>query len=263
LAFETLIYEVADRVATITFNRPAAMNALNDQVYRELSKAIRDVGDDDAVGCVVLTGAGRGFCAGADVKAMNPDTPPLARRKRHQWILAEALRPLATLEKPVIAAVNGAAVGAGFSIALAADIVLASEAAVFSQIFVRLGLAPDLGGLYLLTRVVGLNKAKELCFTGKTIDASEALALGVVNRVVKAERLGEEARRLAVEIAAGPPSALATIKTLLNRSSTSTLDQMLEYETFAQTLAYTTAEHREGVAAFREKRAPDFRRKGT
>ncbi|MGO9771496.1 MAG: enoyl-CoA hydratase/isomerase family protein [Roseiarcus sp.] len=263
MAFETLIYDVADRVATITFNRPAAMNALNDRLYHEMSQAIRDVADDDAVGCVVLTGAGRGFCAGADVKAMNPDTSPLARRKRHRWILADMLRPLATLEKPVIAAVNGAAVGAGFSIALAADIVIAGEAAVFSQIFVRLGLAPDLGGLYLLTRVVGLNKAKELCFTGKTIDAAEALALGVVNRVVKAERLDEEARRLAVEIAAGPPTALATIKTLLNRSSTSTLDQMLEYETFAQTLAYTTAEHREGVAAFREKRAPDFRPKGT
>ncbi len=261
MAFETLIYEAADRVATITFNRPAAMNAMNDQVYRELSAAVRDAADDDGVGCLVLTGAGRAFCAGADVKAMNPDAPPLARRKRHQWILAQALRPLATLEKPVVAAVNGAAVGAGFSIALAADIVIASRAAVFSAIFVRLGLAPDLGALYLLTRVVGLNKAKELCFTGKTIDAAEALALGVVNHVVPAERLLEEARRLAVEIAAGPPTALAMIKTLLNKSSTSTLDQMLDYETFAQTLAYTTAEHREGVAAFRQKRAPDFRGK--
>jgi 2-(1,2-epoxy-1,2-dihydrophenyl)acetyl-CoA isomerase len=166
------------------------------------------------------------------------------------------------LEKPVIAAVNGPAVGAGFNLALAADILIASEAAVFSQIFTRLGLVPDLGGLYFLTRVVGLNKAKELCFTAKKIGAAEALALGIANRVVPADRLLDEARKIAVEIAAGPPTALAMIKTLLNKSSNSTLEQMLEYESYAQTLAYTTPEHREGVAAFREKRAPDFRPTG-
>jgi 2-(1,2-epoxy-1,2-dihydrophenyl)acetyl-CoA isomerase len=169
------------------------------------------------------------------------------------------LRPLYMLEKPVIAAVNGPAVGAGFNIALAADIIIASDKAVFSQIFTRLGLVPDLGGMYLLTRVVGLNKAKELCFTARKIDAAEAFALGIVNRVVPAQELMPAARTLAREIAVGPPTALAMIKTLLNKSSTSTLEQMLEYESYAQTLAYTTTEHREGVAAFREKRSPDFR----
>jgi 2-(1,2-epoxy-1,2-dihydrophenyl)acetyl-CoA isomerase len=184
----------------------------------------------------------------------------LARRRRHRWILTDVLKPLVALEKPVIAAVNGPAVGAGFNIALAADILIASEAAMFSQIFTRLGLVPDLGGLYLLTRVVGLNKAKELCFTARKIGAQEALSLGIANRVVPADKLLEEARALAAEIAAGPPVALAQIKTLLNKSSTSTLDQMLEYESYAQTLAYTTTEHREGVAAFRERRSPDFRK---
>jgi 2-(1,2-epoxy-1,2-dihydrophenyl)acetyl-CoA isomerase len=259
VALETLIYDVKNGVGTVTLNRPDVMNATNDQLYRELSALIREIADDDRVGCVVLTGAGRGFCAGADVKAMNPEMKLLARRKRHRWILADILRPLVNLEKPVIAAVNGTAVGAGFNLALAADIIIASDKAIFSQIFTKLGLVPDLGGMYLLTRVVGLNKAKDLCFTARKIDAAEALALGIVNRVVPAEDLLVAAAALAEEIAAGPPTALAMIKTLLNKSSNSTLEQMLEYESFAQTLAYTTPEHREGVAAFREKRQADFR----
>lgn len=261
MSFETLLYDVSDGVATVTFNRPDVLNATNDQFYKELSGLIRDIGEDKNVVSVIVTGAGRGFCAGADVKAMNPEMKLLDRRKRHRWILTDVLRPLVILEKPVIAAVNGPAVGAGFNMALAADILIASEAAVFSQIFTRLGLVPDLGGLYLLTRVVGLNKAKELCFTAKKIDAREALSLGIANHVVPADKLMEEARKLALQIAGGPPTALAMIKSLLNRSSTSTLEQMLDYESYAQTLAYTTPEHREGVAAFREKRAPDFRPK--
>jgi 2-(1,2-epoxy-1,2-dihydrophenyl)acetyl-CoA isomerase len=259
VTLETIIYDVVDAVATITFNRPDALNATNDQFYREMQGLIREIASDDEVGAVIITGAGRGFCAGADVKSMNPDMALLDRRKRHRWILADILRPLVNLEKPVIAAVNGAAVGAGFNIALAADIIVASEKAVFSQIFTRLGLVPDLGGLHLLTRVVGLNKAKELCFTAKKISAAEALALGIANHVVPAEELLAEARKLATEIAAGPPVALSMIKSLLNKSSNSTLEQMLEFESYAQTLAYTTAEHKEGVAAFREKRSPNFR----
>jgi 2-(1,2-epoxy-1,2-dihydrophenyl)acetyl-CoA isomerase len=259
VAFETIIYEVTDAVATVTFNRPAALNATNDQFYREMQGLIREIAADEAIGAVILTGAGRGFCAGADVKSMNPDMALLDRRKRHRWILSDILKPLVNLEKPVIAAVNGPAVGAGFNIALAADIIIASEDATFSQIFVRLGLVPDLGGLHLLTRVVGLNKAKELCFTGKRVSAAEALALGVANHVVPADALLPEARKLATQIAAGPPLALSMIKTLLNKSSNSTLEQTLEYESYAQTLAYTTTEHREGVAAFREKRPPNFR----
>jgi len=258
LSFETITFELSENVGTITLNRPDALNATNDQMYKELRSLIEDIAVDPEVRCVILTGAGRGFCAGADVKSMDPNMQLLARRRRHRGILRNVLRPLVDLEKPVIAAVNGHAVGAGFNIALAADILIASETAVFSQIFTRLGLVPDLGGLYLLTRVVGLNKAKELCFTAKKINAAEALALGIANHVVPADKLMEEARKLAVEIAAGPPTAIGMIKTLLNKSSDSTLDQMLEYEGYAQTLAYTTADHQEGVAAFREKRAPKF-----
>lgn len=256
---QTLRYELSEGVGTITLNRPEVLNATNDELYRELSGLLHTIAEDTEVGCVVLTGAGRGFCAGADVKSMNPDAQPLARRKRHRGILKDVLLPLFHLEKPVIAAVNGPAVGAGFNLALAADFIIASEAAVFSQIFTRLALVPDLGGMYLLTRVVGLNKAKELCFTAKRINASEAHSLGIVNHVVPADQLLIEAHRIARQIAAGPATSLAMIKNLLNKSSNSTLEQMLEYEGFAQTIAYITPEHREGVTAFREKREPRFR----
>jgi 2-(1,2-epoxy-1,2-dihydrophenyl)acetyl-CoA isomerase len=256
---QNILYELSEGVATLTLNRPDVLNATNDALYHELSALLAQIREDPGVGCVIVTGAGRGFCAGADVKSMNPDMKTLDRRKRHRWILRDVLVPLFNLEKPVIAAVNGPAVGAGFNIALAADVIIASEAAVFSQIFTTLGLVPDLGGLYLLTRVIGLNKAKELCFTARKISATEGRELGFVNRVVPADQLLPEAHKLATTIAAGPPTALAMIKTLLNKSSTATLDQMLEYESFAQTVAYITPEHREGVAAFREKRRPNFR----
>jgi 2-(1,2-epoxy-1,2-dihydrophenyl)acetyl-CoA isomerase len=256
----TLTFEVRGAVGTITLNRPGSMNAANDEMYRELSAVITEVGETAEIGCLLITGAGRAFCVGADVKAMKPDMSLLARRRRHRWILSTVVRPLINLEKPVIAAVNGPAVGAGLSIALAADIIVASERAMFSAIFAKMGLVPDLGSLYSLTRVIGLNKAKELCFTAKKIDAHEALSLGFVNRVVAADELMTNATALAAEIAAGPPAALAMMKTLLNHSSGSSLEQMLELEGSAQTVAYSTAEYQEGVAAFREKRAADFRR---
>lgn len=258
MTFETLLYGLSEGVATITFNRPDVLNATNDQFYKELSGLIGTVAEDPEVRCVIITGAGRGFCAGADVRGMDPNRPPLSKRKRHRGILSNVLRPLVRLEKPVIAAVNGVAVGAGMNIALAADILIASDKAVFSQIFARMGLVPDLGGLHLLTRVVGLNKAKELCFTARKISAAEALALGIANEVVPADNLMARAGALAAEIAGGPPFALSMMKTLLNMSSTSTLEQMLEYEGYAQSLAYISGENAEGALAFKEKRPPKF-----
>ena len=255
---ETILFDVTEGVATITFNRPEVLNATNDQFYKEFAGLIGTVADDPEVRCVIITGAGRGFCAGADVTGMDPNRPPLSKRKRHRWILSTVLRPLVRLEKPVIAAVNGAAVGAGMNIALAADILIASEAAMFSQIFARMGLVPDLGGLHLLTRVVGLNKAKELCFTARRVKAAEALALGIANEVVAPDQLLPRATALALEIAAGPPFALSMAKTLLNMSSQTTLEEMLEYEGYAQSLAYISGENEEGARAFKEKRPPKF-----
>lgn len=258
MTYENILYDVSDRIATITLNRPDAMNATTDELYQEFQDALSNVANDPDVGCVILTGAGRGFCAGADLKARKDDMTPLQRRARHRWILKDILEPLVRLEKPVIAAINGAAAGAGFNIALACDFVIASEKASFIQAFAKVGLVPDLGGLYLLSRVIGIAKAKELCFTARKVGAEEARAIGIVNHVVPHDSLLDEARAVAATIAKASPTALAMTKTLLNKSSNATLDQMLEFESYAQTVAYLTPEYEEGVQAFREKRAPDF-----
>ncbi|MET0544767.1 MAG: enoyl-CoA hydratase-related protein [Caulobacterales bacterium] len=258
MSYETILYDVSDRIGTVTLNRPDAMNATTDQLYLDLIDVFKKIAADSDVGCVILTGAGRGFCAGADLKARRDDMTPLERRDRHRWILKDFLEPLTKLEKPVIAAVNGAAAGAGFNIALACDFIVASESANFIQSFVKLSLVPDLGGLYLLSRIVGINMAKELCFTARKLDAKEAQALGIVNHLTAPDQLMPKARELAAGIAAAPPTALAMIKTLLNKSQNATLDQMLEYESYAQTVAYMTPEYNEGVLAFREKRPPNF-----
>jgi 2-(1,2-epoxy-1,2-dihydrophenyl)acetyl-CoA isomerase len=258
MSYENILYEVSGRIATITLNRPDAMNATTDELYAELEDALKRVAADADVGCVILTGAGRGFCAGADLKARKDDMTPLQRRTRHRGILRNIVEPLFRLEKPVIAAVNGAAAGAGFNIALACDFIIASDQASFMQAFAKVGLVPDLGGLYLLGRVIGINKAKELCFTARKVPAAEAQVMGIVNHVVPHDTLIAEARAIASKIAAGSPTALAMTKNLLDKSTNATLDQMLEYEGYAQTIAYLTPEYEEGVQAFREKRAPDF-----
>ena len=258
MAYQNILYDVADRIATVTLNRPDAMNATTDDLYTELADAVRRIKADREVSCAILTGAGRGFCAGADLKARRDDMTPLQLRDRHRWILKDVLEPLYRLEKPVIAAVNGAAAGAGFNIALACDFIVASENASFIQVFAKVGLVPDLGGLYLLSRVVGLNVAKELCFTARKVLPDEAKTLGIVNHVVPHDELMPRARELALQIAKASPTATAMTKDLLNKSSGSTLEQMLEYESYAQTVAYLTPEYKEGVAAFREKRTPDF-----
>lgn len=258
MTLENILFDVTDRIATITLNRPDALNATTDALYTELSNVLGEVAADREIACVILTGAGRGFCAGADLKARKDDMTPLERRDRHRWILRDVLGPLFRIEKPVIAAVNGPAAGAGFNIALACDLIVASDKASFSQAFAKVGLVPDLGGLWLLARVVGIARAKELCFTARKVVADEALSLGIAIKVVPHDSLLDEARALATTIAGGSPSALAMTKNLLDKAGSVTLDQMLEYESYAQTVAYLTPEYEEGVQAFREKRAPDF-----
>jgi 2-(1,2-epoxy-1,2-dihydrophenyl)acetyl-CoA isomerase len=258
MTYEQIQYETKDGILTVTLNRPDKLNAFTAKMLSELLDAMDRADRDDDVRAIVFTGAGRGFCAGADIRGMDPNRPPLTKGRRHRWILSTVLRPLARLEKPVIAAVNGVAVGAGMNLALAADILIASADATFSQGFVKMGLVPDLGGLHFLTRRVGLNKAKELCFTAKRLSAADALALGIANEVVPAAELLTRVRAMALEIAAGPPFALSMMKTLLNMSSAATFDEMLEYEGYAQTLAYASGENAEGAQAFREKRPPKF-----
>lgn len=258
MSYENIIYEVSDRVATVTLNRPEAMNSTTDELYREFRAALDQIAADKNVSCAILTGAGRAFCAGADLKVKRDHLSPIQLRARHRWILKDILEPLYRLEKPIIAAVNGAAAGAGCNIALACDFIVASENATFIQAFAKVGLVPDLGGFYFLVRAVGVNMAKELCFTARKVLAAEAKEIGIANRVVPHDELMATARQLALQIAAASPTAIAMTKTLLNKSSDCTLDQMLEFESYAQTVAYLTPEYQEGVLAFREKRTPDF-----
>ena len=258
--FETLRCEVAEGVATLTLARPQALNAFSQPMQRELARLIPRLAEDPAVRAVLLTGAGRAFCAGGDIREMDTveDASPLAARERLQRMLHTVLMPLVRLPKPVVAAVNGPAFGAGMNLALAADVVLAADTATFSQAFVKVGLVPDTGGLYLLTRLVGLQVAKDLCLTGRTINADEAARLGLVGQVVPTADLMGVARAKALEFARGATAAIGLTKTLLNMAPDATLEQMAEVEASALAIALSTEDHREGIRAFIEKRAPRF-----
>ena len=245
MLFETIRYEVNQGVATVTLYRPEALNAFSSLMQRELAEAIKQLADDSAVRAVVLTGAGRAFCAGGDIKEMDAASGagPLADRNKIQRMLKTVLMP---------------AVGAGMNLALAADIVLAADNAKFSQIFVKVGLVPDTGGLYLLTRLIGLSRAKELCFTGRMITAKKACDMGLVSRVVQRDCLLAEANALATELAQGASVAIGLTKSLLNHAPTATLEEMADYEAYALAVVLSTHDHREGILAFQEKRTPRF-----
>jgi 2-(1,2-epoxy-1,2-dihydrophenyl)acetyl-CoA isomerase len=259
MQFETLLHEIDDGIATVTLNRPHALNAFDRSMQRDLAALIPIMADDDTVRCIILTGAGRAFCAGGDIRDMaDADPAPLAGRNRLRSMLLSVFIPLIRLEKPVIAAVNGVAVGAGLNLALAADLTLVDEAAVLSQIFVQVGLVPDTGGLFLLTRLIGLHRAKELCFTGRKFSGREAAELGLVNRALPAAELMPAARALARQIADGPTAAIGMTKSLLNLSATASIDEMAEFEAYAQAIALSTNDHREGLLAFSEKRRPVY-----
>jgi len=262
--YKCLLYEIKDGIATLTLNRPERLNALGDTLREDLQDAVTRACDDAEVRVIVLTGAGKGFCSGGDVKAMNERAAQGAERPlmervapgRDQTVLA-----LRDAPKPVIAAINGAAAGAGMNLALACDLRLASTAAKFTQAFVKRGLHPDWGGTYFLPRVVGLAKAAELIWTGEIIDAEEALRLGIVSAVHPPEELMAAAYALARKIAAGPPIAIRLAKRALYHNLECDLRQALEFETFAQNICSETEDAREGIRAFVEKRAPTFRGK--
>ena len=262
MTYECLIYEVKDSIATLTLNRPDRLNALGGSLRDDLHDAVTRSAADPEVRVMIITGAGKGFCAGGDVKAMNE-----AKEGRRERPFMEKIAPgrdrtlLAMREapQPIIAAVNGAAAGAGMNLALACDIRLASSAAKFSQAFVKRGLHPDWGGTYFLPRIVGMAKAAELIFTGALIDAAEALRLGIVSQVLAPEELLPAAQALARAIAAGPPIAIRLAKRGLYRNAESDLRTALEYETFAQNACFETEDATEGIRAFVEKRAPQFK----
>ncbi|KJS46744.1 MAG: hypothetical protein VR66_23680 [Peptococcaceae bacterium BRH_c23] len=238
-------------------NIPESLNALNINMREEMLEALLAAEKDDEVRVVVITGRGRAFCSGGDIKAMNKEFTPAEGRARMQKV-GRLIKCINGMNKLVIAAVNGPAIGAGCNLALACDFIIAAEEATFGQPFGRLGLVPDLGGLYYLPRRVGLAKAKELIFTWQIIDAREAERIGLVNWVVPLSDLDTEVKKLAEKLVKGPALANGLAKGIINRSLESTLDQILEEEAYAQGLCFMSQDFQEGVRAFLEKRKPNF-----
>lgn len=256
--YEALLVDRQAGVATVTLHRPEAMNALNMTLKRDLGRAVGELADDADVRCVVVTGAGRAFSAGGDVDEMALNDSPVRSRDRLQVLLRDVFVPLAEMEKPTIAAVNGHAHGAGLSLALACDLIVASDAAVLSCAFSKLGLLPDCGALYFLPRRLPMSVAKELVFTGRRFTAQEALQMQLVNRVVPAQELPATVADLATTLAAAPTVALGMAKRLLDQSLQSTLHEMAALEAFGQAVLYTTADHTSAREAFRTRSTPTF-----
>ena len=256
----TLVYAVEDGVATLTLNRPESKNAISPEMADELGELLARIRADEAVRVLVVTGAGGAFCAGGDVKAMGeggPRTPEQRRAgmARYTRICTE----LMALDRPVIAAVDGVAFGAGFSIALMCDIVLLSDRARLCMVFQRIGLVPDMGAYYTLPRVVGLQRAKELIFSAREIDAAEALRLGIAMEVLPAESLMPRARAIARSFAGASPVAMSVSKRALQSSLGSDLPTMLEIEAAGQALASNSEYAKEAVRRFASREPAQFR----
>ena len=256
--FEDLTLAISDGVATITLNRVDAMNSLNMSLKGELTRAIAQISHDPQVRAVLITGNGKAFSAGGDIGEMALNTSVTVSRERLQKLLADIFIPLHQLEKPTIAAVNGHAHGAGLSLALACDIIVASDSAQFSCAFSKIGLLPDCGSMYFLSRIIGMNIAKELIFSGRRFSASEAKELGIVNHVYSADQLMVEANKLALEFASGPTKAFGLAKKIINRSLESTLAEIAELEAYGQATLYTTEDHKSAKEAFANKSLPTF-----
>jgi 2-(1,2-epoxy-1,2-dihydrophenyl)acetyl-CoA isomerase len=265
--YEDLIYEVRDQVAILTLNRPEKLNALSTPMTLGLARALNAAQLDDDVRVVILTGAGRGFCSGQDLSARTlaegrdgPEgvTPTIAQRRYNIRPVQSVARAVQQLDKPYLAAVNGAAAGAGMDLASMADIRFAASDAKFTTAFSRNGIVSGDGGCYFLPRIVGMAKALELLWTSRLFDAGEALAMGYVSRVVKTAQLMDETLGFARELAAGAPVSIQYIKQLAYESQNLDLDTSLRIAQYMQTIASATDDAMEGPRAFREKRPPRF-----
>jgi 2-(1,2-epoxy-1,2-dihydrophenyl)acetyl-CoA isomerase len=258
-AAPTVLVEIdaATGVAILTLNRPDALNALTVAMKRELVAAFRRVERDATVRAVILTGAGRAFCAGQDLRErLQPDAAPLGVEVRERY--NPIIHAMRGLPKPIVGAINGVAAGAGASLALACDLRIASEAASFALAFGRVGLVPDSGATWFLPRLVGSARAAEIALLGDPVSAADALRIGLVGHVAPADQLAAEAMAMASRLAAGAPRALALTKRALNAAWDRDLDAALEAEAYLQDIAGRTKDHAEGLAAFMEKRPPHF-----
>jgi len=259
MAWQTILFEVAEGVAGLTLNRPDRLNSFNAAMHEEVATALGSVESDPAIRALLITGAGRGFCAGQDLNlkeaASGGDFDAAAAIERYYNPL---VRRLKALKKPVIAAVNGPAAGAGANLALACDIVIAARSASFLQAFCRIGLVPDTGGTWFLPRLAGSARAMALMLLGEPLPAATAAEWGLIWKVVDDDKLMAEARALALKLAQGPTIGLGLIKEALNRSLESSLDAQLDAERDLQRIAAKSADFREGVAAFLAKRPAKF-----
>ncbi len=263
--FESVLYEKKGSVAVITLNRPEKLNALNSQMNKDLKCAFREAKEDPEVRAIVLTGAGRGFCSGADISDFAGGvTLEDFKKMTEEGIVPETIitpYDLVDVPKPIIAAVNGVAVGFGTNVLLNCDIIIASEAASFGEFFIRMALLPDMNGSLLLPMLVGIHKAKELIFTGDRINAQEALRIGLVNKVVPADQLMSTVMELANRLAGGPPLALGMSKKLIHEGFKKIFDEMIVKEVQYQAQLYASEDHREAAMSFLEKRKPVFKGK--
>jgi len=261
MVYETILVEKKDKITRITLNRPSALNALNEQMGEEFNSALKEAEKDQDTRCVIITGAGRAFSAGEDVSGLKDrytaDTSPSLGdhlRKKYHPIITR----IRNMEKPVVARINGTAAGSGASIALACDIRIASEEAGLKQAFIGVGLVPDSGSSFFLTRTIGAGRALELIMTGRTLGAKEAETLGLVNKTVPANELDKTVDDMAAKLANGPTKALGLSKRVVNQASRLELSDALEYEAMNQDIAGKTKDHLEAVRAFLEKRQPKF-----
>ena len=261
MSFQTVNYELKDSVAVITLNRPDALNALSQQITKDLRAAV-DKAAEERARAAILTGAGRAFCSGGDLREMQEigqtEGKPEAFLDAPLKALHNVIRSIRKAPLPFVAAVNGVCAGAGVNFALACDIVIAGDDATFREAFVRIGLSPDCGGTFFLPRAVGEKIATEMFMTGDSITADRAHTLGMINHVVPADQLIEEANKLATRLAAGPTASIARIKRMMNATFANDLNGQLEMEAACQIESGRGSDFPEGVAAFFEKRAPNF-----
>ena len=255
---QTIRYEVTKGVATLTLDRPAQRNAIDLQMRDEIAHCLAALKRDRDVSALVITGAGGAFCAGGDLRNIGSaqlDAAGWRQRMKdaHEWVGA-----LITLDRPVIAAVDGPAFGAGFSLALAADVVVASSRARFCLSFMRLGLVPDFGAFYTLPRIVGVQRAKELMLSAREVAADEAKQLGIVLEIVEPERVLARAQAIAASFTGASPLALSLVKRAMNAVPAASLDTMLELEADAQALCFGSADHKAAIARFLDKQPPGF-----